>query len=182
MVESMYETFKGLVKDTTINGVTLLSTDYLNHFNEAVMLLDMVPDMPKMLDDVKEWQPKSYEEHFTDSQFKAREVAIEAFAWSPAQYRGPFNAVVEGLNETIAAAVPAIEAVIADSGRLALVVQEIAMALREKIDHAGAIINGNMARVDQDGVDAILDIDQDHVDAIFHGPEYTAPSAPEESG
>jgi hypothetical protein len=175
----MYETFRSLVKDTTINDVTLLSTDYLNHFNEAVMLLDMIPDMPEMLDEVKDWRPKNYQEHFNDSQFKARAVAIEAFAWSPRQYRAPFDAVVETLNETIAAAVPAIDAVISDSGRLSLVVQEVTMALRGAIDRAGAIINGAMARVDQDGVDAILDIDQEAVDAIFHGPGYAAPTVPE---
>ena len=182
MVESMSETFRNLVKDTTINEVTLFSTDYLNHFNEAVMLLGMIPDMPEMLDDVKDWQPKSYEEHFNDSHFKASEIAIEAFAWSPTQYRGPFDAVVEGLNETIAAAVPAIEAVISDCDRLPLVVAEVTMALRGEIDRAGAIINGSMARVDQDGVDAIIDADQAVVDAIFHGPHYVAPTAPEDSG
>lgn len=30
-----------------INPRTGLATDYLNHFNEAVMLLEMVPDMPE---------------------------------------------------------------------------------------------------------------------------------------
>ncbi len=182
MGESMYETFRSLVKHTTINDVTLLSTDYLNHFNEAVMLLDMVSDMPEILDEVKDWQPKSYREHFGDSQFKDRDMAIEAFEWSPPQYREPFDAVVEELNEAIATAVPAIEAVVSDPDRLALVVQDVAMALRGQIDRAGAIINGNLARVDQDGVDAIFDDDQEAVDAIFHGPQYVAPTAPEDGG
>ena len=100
--------------------------------------------------------------------------------WSPNQYRGPFDADVERLNQTIAAAVPTIDAVIADHYRLSLVVQEVTMALRGEIDRAGAIINGNMARVDQDGVDAILDMDQKAVDVIFHGPDYVAPTVPED--
>jgi hypothetical protein len=180
MTEDMYEKYRRLVKDTTINDVTLLSTDYLNHFNEAVMLLDMVADMPEMLDDVKDWRPKSYLQHFSDSNDKARDVAIEAFVWSPKQYRDPFDAVVLALNETIAAALPAIQAVIDDHDRLTLVVQDVTMALRGQIDRAGAIINGNMARVDQDAVDAIFDMDQQAVDAIFHGPDYVGPAVPEE--
>lgn len=144
------------------------------------MLLGMVADMPEMLDDVKDWRPKSYQEHFGDSKDKARNLAIEAFVWSPKHFRGPCDAVVVGLNEKIAAAVPAIKAVIADHDRLPLVVQEVTMALRGEIDRAGAIINGNMARVDQDAVDAIFDMDQKAVDAIFHGPEYVAPTAPED--
>ena len=180
MIEDLYEKYRRLVKDTTINDVTLLSTDYLNHFNEAVMLLDMVADMPEILDDVKDWRPKSYQQHFGDSNDKARDLAIESFVWSPKQFRAPFDEVIEGLNQKIAAAVPAIEAVITDHDRLSLVVQEVTMALRGEIDHAGAIINGNMARVDQDAVDAIFDVDQKSVDAIFHGPDYAASTAPED--
>lgn len=34
-----------------INPRTGLATDYLNHFNEAVMLLEMIPDMPECAED-----------------------------------------------------------------------------------------------------------------------------------
>ncbi|MEO8318885.1 MAG: hypothetical protein ABI561_11235, partial [Bradyrhizobium sp.] len=35
------------LKAANINPRTGLATDYLNHFNEAIMLLEMVPDMPE---------------------------------------------------------------------------------------------------------------------------------------
>ena len=62
-----------------INPRTGLATDYLNHFNEAVMLLEMVPDMPECAEDFLTWTPLSYAEHFTASNFKARDLAIEAY-------------------------------------------------------------------------------------------------------
>src|ERR1700691_1626323 len=62
-----------------INPRTGLATDYLNHFNEAIMLLEMIPDMPECSEDFLEWQPLSYREHFTASNFKARDLAIEAY-------------------------------------------------------------------------------------------------------
>src|SRR3569833_2650624 len=62
-----------------INPRTGLATDYLNHFNEAVMLLEMVPDMPECAEDFLTWSPLSYDEHFTASNFKARDLAIEAY-------------------------------------------------------------------------------------------------------
>jgi muramoyltetrapeptide carboxypeptidase LdcA involved in peptidoglycan recycling len=37
---------------TNINSVTLLATDYLNHFNEVIILIEMVADMPDMIEDV----------------------------------------------------------------------------------------------------------------------------------
>ena len=60
-----------------INPRTGLATDYLNHFNEAVMLLEMIPDMPECVEDFLQWQPLSYAEHFIASNFMARDLAIE---------------------------------------------------------------------------------------------------------
>ena len=34
------------LRAANINPRTGLATDYLNHFNEAIMLLEMIPDMP----------------------------------------------------------------------------------------------------------------------------------------
>jgi len=52
-----------------INPRTGLATDYLNHFNEAIMLLEMIPDMPECMTDFLERQPLSYREHFAASNF-----------------------------------------------------------------------------------------------------------------
>src|SRR5438093_11189566 len=68
-----------------INPRTGLATDYLNHFNEAVMLLEMVPDMPECAEDFLTWTPLSYAEHFWASNFKARDLAIEAYELSDAK-------------------------------------------------------------------------------------------------
>src|SRR5262249_13363385 len=43
------------LRAANINPRTGLATDYLNHFNEAVMLLEMVPDMPECAEDFLHW-------------------------------------------------------------------------------------------------------------------------------
>ena len=40
------------LQGTNINTSKLLATDYLNHFNEVIMLIEMVPDMPDIIEDV----------------------------------------------------------------------------------------------------------------------------------
>src|SRR5471030_1580929 len=65
--------------DANINPVTGLATDYLNHFNEAVMLLEMLSGCPECLDDFLGWRPMSYREHFVASRFKGRDKAIAAY-------------------------------------------------------------------------------------------------------
>jgi len=52
------------LRAANINPRTGLATDYLNHFNEAIMLLEMIPDMPECSGDFLEWRPLSYAEHF----------------------------------------------------------------------------------------------------------------------
>ena len=50
-----------------VNPATGLATDYLNHFNEAIMLLEMLPSAPEFRDDFLRWQPVSYREYFAGS-------------------------------------------------------------------------------------------------------------------
>ena len=65
--------------DANINPLTGLATDYLNHFNEAIMLLEMLSSCPDCLDDFLTWRPVSYREHFMASRFRGRDLAIAAY-------------------------------------------------------------------------------------------------------
>src|SRR6058998_2382051 len=67
------------LRAANINPTTGLATDYLNHFNEAIMLLEMIPAMPECADDFLSWQPLTYAEHFVASNFKGRDLAISAY-------------------------------------------------------------------------------------------------------
>ena len=69
-----------------------LSTDYLNHFNEVVMLLEMLPLSPDFVEDVLAWEPHGYEEHFRRSTFKRREEILDQYAELP-------EAMRQGLDE-----------------------------------------------------------------------------------
>ena len=62
-----------------INPATGLATDYLNRFNEAIMLLEMLSACPDCIEDFLAWKPATYREHFATSQFKDRALAIEAY-------------------------------------------------------------------------------------------------------
>src|ERR1700722_9124512 len=81
------------LRAANINPRTGLATDYLNHFNEAVMLLEMVPRMPECAEDFMGWKPLSYAEHFTASNFKARDLAIEAYNMADGRIRAEFDGI-----------------------------------------------------------------------------------------
>src|SRR2546421_12857727 len=67
------------LRAANINPTTGLATDYLNHFNEAIMLLDLLPETPECIVELIGWEPLSYEEHFAASHFKDKELAIAAY-------------------------------------------------------------------------------------------------------
>src|SRR5215472_10385986 len=85
------EAWAAQLKAANINPQTGLATDYLNHFNEAIMLLEMIPDMPECAEDFLAWCPLSYCEHFMASNFKARDLAIEAYEQAHPAVRGEFD-------------------------------------------------------------------------------------------
>ena len=89
------------VQGTNISEKSLLATDYLNHFNEIVMLIEMIPDMPDMIDECRLWQPKSYQDHFRGSGFSERDLAIEAYDHVPSKFLGPFEATITQLDAVV---------------------------------------------------------------------------------
>jgi predicted Zn-dependent protease with MMP-like domain len=93
--EAAYAAVKDRAFGTNLDPVTLLATDYLNHFNEIVMLLEMVPDMPEILQDAQEWQPKTYTAHFETSTIADKDLAIEAYPHVPSEFKVPFEETVQ---------------------------------------------------------------------------------------
>src|SRR6202158_881733 len=91
------------LRAANINPRTGLATDYLNHFNEAIMLLEMIPDMPECSEDFLEWQPLSYREHFTASNFRARDLAIEAYESADADVRAEFDQLTTAMTSILTA-------------------------------------------------------------------------------
>ena len=83
---------------SNINSGSLLATDYLNHFNEIIMLFDLAAEMPDCFQDVAAWQPASYPEHFARSNFSDKGLAIEAYELCPQDVRVTFDATVAELD------------------------------------------------------------------------------------
>ena len=150
-------TYRQLVKGKNINEQTLLATDYLNHFNEVIMLLGMVPSMPECLDDAKEWQPKSYQQHFRESVFSDKELAIEAYEHAPEEYRIPFDKLIDRLDAAVLAGLAELEEIGTDNPALLEVrCTAIGSKLQALADKASAIIHGTGDALHQDEIDALL--------------------------
>jgi hypothetical protein len=146
-----------------INPVTGLATDYLNHFNEAIMLLEMMSTMPDCGDDFLAWRPMSYHEHFEASHFKARELAIAAYDIANPAARARLDEIAEAMNAILQATREALMLQTAPEAAGTLAAQAAGW-LRPMVARAGAVINGqNICPVEETDGEA----PQAAIDALF---------------
>jgi hypothetical protein len=129
------------LRAANINPRTGLASDYLNHFNEAVMLLEMVPDLPECAEDFLLWYPLSYREHFTASNFKARDLAIEAYESADAGIRAEFDNITSAMTSILTAVGTAMREASQDKTRATLAEQATGW-VKPLVALAGGIING----------------------------------------
>lgn len=126
-----------------INPRTGLATDYLNHFNEAIMLLEMIPDMPECAEDYLAWCPLSYSEHFMASNFRARDLAISAYESADPDILAEFEQITDTMSSILAAVGAAMLEANQDKTRAKLAEQAIGW-LKPLVSAAGGVINGGL--------------------------------------
>ena len=129
------------LRAANINPRTGLATDYLNHFNEAIMLLEMIPDMPECAEDFLGWQPLSYSEHFTASNFRARDLAIEAYESTDQHIRAEFDNITSAMTSILTAVGSAMREAKQDKTR-AILADQATGWVKPLVALAGGIING----------------------------------------
>ncbi len=146
--------------EANINPVTGLATDYLNHFNEAIMMLELASQMPDCIEDLCAWRPMSYREHFAASSFKERELAIAAYELAEPALRRQLDELADMMNDILVATTQAMlgAGAPAPSPR----VEDALARLRVLVVRAGAVIHG-LAAVEA----AEADAPQAAVDALF---------------
>ena len=127
--------------EANINPATGLATDYLNHFNEAIMLLEMLSSCPDCTEDFLAWRPMSYSEHFAASRFKDRQIAIAAYDTADPTARHCLDTVADTMTAVLEATRGAMRSGLPPSGMQMLAGRAIAW-LKPLVARAGAAING----------------------------------------
>ena len=187
--EAAVEAMRRRLAGTNVSPDTLLATDYLNHFNEIVMMIELVPDMAEMLDDARAWKPLSYIEHFEQSQFAERDLAIEAYGLISPIRRQNFEEVVAKAHARVADTLREFDAIVAaggDQSRMRNLSMEATRELHHLVDCINVIIHGGSIALDQPDIDGMFQnvpksaiSGQGDIDALF---DNAPPPAPATSG
>lgn len=160
---------RATLKAANINPDTGLATDFLNHYNEVAMLIDMVGDGPDMIELVLEWKPITYQEHFELTGFRDKDLAIAAYEAASPDVKHRFRAARGEVELAICDAQEVLAREPAKAPEIAGRAREI-FAL---IAAAGGVINGEAA-LQQAAIDEAVgeahdahDDAQAAIDALF---------------
>jgi hypothetical protein len=132
----------GHLAQSNINPTTGLATDFLNHFNEAIMLLEMSADAPEFLEEFIEWRPKSYQDHFVASRLKDREIALLAYATADPNARHCLETIADTMNTLLIAVREAVQSELPPAFRVRLTRRAVGW-LKPLVARAGSVINGS---------------------------------------
>ncbi len=94
---------RAAMQAANVNPETGLATDFLNPFNEYVMLAEMVADGSMPDEVLRDWRPIDYESHFAGSGFQGADVVLAAYRHLPPERKSAFETAVNELIETILA-------------------------------------------------------------------------------
>jgi hypothetical protein len=160
--------FRSHVPGTNINESTLLASDYLNHFHELVMLLEALSSEPEgFADDLLSWRPLTYEEYFSQSGFRDKNLAIAAYRRAPPKVRARFDEAVARLHGKALTLVVTVGAALENGRGLDQACLDAAARLHILIDEANAIANGEIAAERSDGEEQGEVSSQAAIDALF---------------
>jgi hypothetical protein len=137
--------FRSHTPGTNINEATLLASDYLNHFHELVMLLEAVPaEADVFTEDLLAWRPLTYEEHFSESGFRDKNLAVAAYRRAPPKIRARFDEAVARLHGEAVTLIGEVAAELKSNNKRGLRERcvEAVRRMRILIDEANAIANG----------------------------------------
>ncbi|MFD0988440.1 hypothetical protein [Methyloligella solikamskensis] len=167
---AMVSHFRSHIPGTNINEVTLLASDYLNHFHELVMLLEAVASDPdEFAEDLSGWEPITYEEHFTSSGFRDKNLAIAAYRRAPQDIRRAFDQAVARLHAEAGTLVESVEVELVNGDRASLtqLCFDGSMRLRDLIQAANAIAVGEAGEAPAENTDDAPG-GQEAIDALFN--------------
>ncbi len=89
------------LRQANVNPETGLATDFLNLFNEYIMLAELVADGSMDHDVLEDWLPIDYETHFARSGFAGAEVVLAAYRSLDCSARHAFEQAVGQLIDLI---------------------------------------------------------------------------------
>lgn len=130
-----------------VNPASGIANDYLNHFNEVLLLIENLPTLlPEMLDELLEWRPVTYREYFSKSLLPGSARALQIYDGLDEGFRREFESIIDGVNAMATASIEVIRAHRNSDGELdpskvSDFCENSACAIRSALNRASDLVN-----------------------------------------
>ena len=148
-----------------VNPSTGLANDYLNVFNEILLLIEFLPTMPEMTDEALAWRPRGYLEYFEQSPLPGAQQVMQAYAGVDPEVRAHFETILARLTDTVTEALEKVSAEQTSPHYPETIVnscEDTALAMRAHLDLIMLLINegriaadaiaAHFGKLNQDGI------------------------------
>jgi hypothetical protein len=134
-----------------VNPASGIANDYLNHFNEILLLIENLPALlPEMIDEILAWRPVSYRQYFTNSPLPGSAATLEIYNSLDDEFRVDFEAMVVMLDNIILESIEVIKAARCPDGTLdpdavSDTCEILGQRLRKVLDRTADLVNHGYA-------------------------------------
>ena len=94
---------KKIMAKANVNPKTGLATDYLNLFNEYIMLAEAIQIGSLELEELNIWKPLDYESHFIHTGFKGAKIVVNCYRCLDVNIKTQFESATNELIDLIKA-------------------------------------------------------------------------------
>ena len=135
-----------------VNPASGLANDFLNHFNEVLLLIENLPILlPEMVDELLQWRPMSYREYFEISNLPGSARALQIYDCIDADLRHHFELHVARLHQLAVDAIQAIRGYRGVAGEIrpedvAEFCELASFEMRQALEKTADLVNHGSAR------------------------------------
>jgi hypothetical protein len=130
-----------------VNPASGIANDYLNHFNEVLLLIENLPTLlPEMLDELLAWKPVTYREYFGKSLLPGSGAALQIYDTLDETFRQEFESIIDGINAMALASIEVIRAHRTPNGeidpsKVSDFCENASSAIRSALNRAADLVN-----------------------------------------
>jgi len=119
-----------------------LSTDYLNHYSEVLMLIELAAFDETVVEELSHWRPIGYRDYFLRSPLRRAASAIAAYDALDAGPRTAFEQTIQALDKLAQGAILALQPP-CHPQNVIVIGEVIGPGIRRLIDRAAAFLNSD---------------------------------------
>jgi hypothetical protein len=89
-----------LIVTSIVNPKSGLANDYLNVYNEVLLMIENLPIMPEIIDEIINWKSISYKTYFENSKLTESQIALGKYINLHQEIKKEFDGMISKIDET----------------------------------------------------------------------------------